>query len=362
MSPSPNKDKKRRVNSHALAFPRLDLEAPGSEDEEEYLEVNSSFVDESPAKAPTNGRSYPQLFEESSLSVDLFGTKGSQESRLEDGKAPKNKPQKAVKSSTLLNSFPQPSSRDSADILQERPNRSGLKQQLNNNAAKSEASSNRTSVKRAYSDEDNDGAIRKASSGGKSSLIPPSPPPSANSQSFHIPGKTQAKSASNRKKAKVDEKSTDNDSDDLEMFKSQAKFRILDHKATRRQHAAAGPEEDDVTSDSDPILAYARFAMPHVSSQTRNPEEDPVEIDLPDELRRVLALQSDDSKKQVSEEDRLVKGLLFGRRTTHYDPKKGGEIWDIGEDYHEDGSEGNAYTEGEEDWEGEPVPWEVGEL
>jgi hypothetical protein len=41
----------------------------------------------------------------------------------------------------------------------------------------------------------------------------------------------------------------------------------------------------------------------------------------------------------------------------HYDPAKGGEIWDVGEEDQvwED-------TEGEDDWEGEGVPWEVGEL
>ncbi|KIM47822.1 hypothetical protein M413DRAFT_439502 [Hebeloma cylindrosporum] len=66
---------------------------------------------------------------------------------------------------------------------------------------------------------------------------------------------------------------------------------------------------------------------------------------------------------QVSEEDRLVKGLLYGRRMTHYDPMKGGEIWDVGEDHQLISEEGaQKYTEDEEDWEGEPVPWEMGEL
>ncbi|KAF8913045.1 hypothetical protein CPB84DRAFT_1760222, partial [Gymnopilus junonius] len=356
VSPSPNKDKRRRVTSQTLPFPRLDLRAPGSEDEEEYVEANSSFVDESPVKAPTNGRSYPKLFDESSLSVDLFGARGSQESKSEEAKAPKTKSKKPVKGS-LLKSFPQ-----TASTQEPSNHRTTLKQQqpLNKSAIESEISSNRSSMKRAYSDE-NDEAIQKPSAGQKLSLIPPSPPPSANSQSFHIAAKKQAKAASNRKKAKVDEKFTEIDSDDLETPKSQEKLRILDSKATRQQHIGTGPEDDDVTSDSDPILAYPRFATPHVPSQTRDLEEDPVEIDLPDELRRVLALQSADSRKQVSEEDRLVKGLLFGRRTTHYDPQKGGEIWDVGEDY-EDGGEENVYTEGEDDWEGEPVPWEVGEL
>ncbi|PPQ64503.1 hypothetical protein CVT26_002042 [Gymnopilus dilepis] len=338
VSPSPNKDKRRRVSSQTtLAFPRLNLDAPGSDKEEEQDEEDLPFVDESPVKVPANGRTYPKLFGESSLAVDLFGTKDSQGTRLEDSKAPTKRALKIVKTSSRLTSFLQPAKRDSTGSTQ-------------------------ASLKRAHSDGEDGEAVQKPAV-EKLPLIPPSPPPSTSSLPFHLQNKAQAKAASNRKKARVDDKMKESDSDDLETLKSQTKLRIVDRKATRRQLAAAAPEEDDVTSDSDPILAYARFATPHAPAQTHDDsEEGTVEIDLPDELRRVLALQPADSKKQHTEEDRLVKSLILGRRTTHYDPQKGGEIWDVGEDYHEDGSEGNAYTEGEEDWEGEPVPWEIGEL
>jgi len=57
-----------------------------------------------------------------------------------------------------------------------------------------------------------------------------------------------------------------------------------------------------------------------------------VEGNLPDELRRVLVLESLKSKKTEYEESMIVKRLLSGRRVVHYDLQKGGEIWGIGED------------------------------
>jgi hypothetical protein len=159
----------------------------------------------------------------------------------------------------------------------------------------------------------------------------------------------------------VDGEQAEDDSDELQ---SNGKLRIVGRNGTRLGHAGKGPDADYVSFETDPILGYARFSGPRVSPPNDAQQEaGNVEVDLPDKLRRVLALQSAGSKTQVSEEDRLVQGLLYGRRTTYYDPVKGGEIWDVGED-HQVISEERAYkyTEDEEDWEGEPVAWEVGEL
>jgi hypothetical protein len=158
---------------------------------------------------------------------------------------------------------------------------------------------------------------------------------------------------------KIDEKPDNHDSDDLEPT---ATLRIVHRKTTRPLHAVEGM--DDFKLDSDPIIGYTRFPALHPSSPiTDELHHGSVEIDLPDKLRSVLALRSSASKAQVSEEDQLVKGLLYGRRVTHYDPNKGGEIWDVGED--DLGSldeDRNRYADGEDEWESEPVPWEVGEL
>jgi hypothetical protein len=91
-------------------------------------------------------------------------------------------------------------------------------------------------------------------------------------------------------------------------------------------------------------------------------DDSQIEVDLPDKLRQVLALES--SKARDSQSERMVKSLLYGRRAGNYDPVKGGEIWDVGEDErrHDEEEDTRRDTEGEDDWEGEPVPWEVGEL
>jgi hypothetical protein len=79
-------------------------------------------------------------------------------------------------------------------------------------------------------------------------------------------------------------------------------------------------------------------------------------VHLPDKFRRVLAISP--SRSQNHTEERVVRGLLYGDRVGHYDPSRGGDIWDAGET--DEGALGDA--EAEDDWEGEPVSWEVGEL
>jgi hypothetical protein len=67
-----------------------------------------------------------------------------------------------------------------------------------------------------------------------------------------------------------------------------------------------------------------------------------------------------------------VDQLIYGARRGNYDPSKGGEIWGVGEFEDEERDEfaldaGHSRTtrgvyDDEDDWEGEGVPWEVGEL
>ena len=226
----------------------------------------------------------------------------------------------------------------------------------------SKTSSSRSSTKRPFSDDEEVNEFDQPRA--KSPLIPPSPP----SNPSNRPGKHKpklkgrnAKGNASQKKLKLNGEHAEDDSDELQ---SNGKLRIVGRDGTRLGHAGKGPDEDYVSFETDPILGYARFSGPRASSPNGAQQEDGnVEIDLPDQLRRVLALQSAGSKLQVSEENRLVKGLLYGWRTSYYDPMKGGEIWDVGEDHQVISEEGaQKYTEDEEDWEGEPVPWETGEL
>lgn len=176
-------------------------------------------------------------------------------------------------------------------------------------------------------------------------LIPPSPPPPDSSK---YSGKGKAKAAPvGRKKAKL---LRDAGSEGEESVEDEIQVKELDPLAHIPQtkpyvdpdfdeevHWRTRPRSDDLADTDSSSLDPGKF-----------------EVNLPDELQRVLAISPDAVKRDV-EEEKVVRGLLYGSRETHYDPSKGGEIWDVGEDSeHADGTE--------EDWEGEPVPWEVGEL
>lgn len=373
VSPSPSKEKRRRMSSQTtLSFPRLNLDVHSDDEQEGSMEADSSFVDNSPVKAPKTGKSFPALFEHDMAPVDLFGVKSNLEimnvasSKPTDGNKksiqPVTRRKPPARASNLINTarVPFASGDIEASDISVPPTRS---QDIINQRARSEGSSNRSSMKRALS-EDIDNGIAFDAPRAKSPHLPPSPPPATNQLTYNKTGKSKSHlkgKSKSRKKSKLDgEPMEDYDSDGQE---SKAKFKMVRRHATRPQYAIRRHDEDGVVSDSDPNLGHTRFAPPRAatpsSSQLKGGD---VEIDLPEQLRSVLALDSIPNS-QVSDEDRLVKGLLYGRRVAHYDPSKGGEIWDIGEnDDHDPDDEHPRYAEGEDDWEGEPVPWEVGEL
>ena len=68
VSPSPNKEKRRRVGSQlSLPFANLGVLTAHSDDDDDgddAGEANSSFVDDSPVKAPAGSKSFKLLFEE----------------------------------------------------------------------------------------------------------------------------------------------------------------------------------------------------------------------------------------------------------------------------------------------------------
>ncbi|KAF9477531.1 hypothetical protein BDN70DRAFT_881101 [Pholiota conissans] len=375
VSPSPNKDKRRRVSSQTtLPFPRVNLDNNMSDEDEPPLDADSSFVDNSPVKPPVTGRLFPSLFEKDTLPTDLFGIKAnqglmnldSQKATNRVNKPANNAPRKNStiqwSASTKSNGTVNATNKDIKSLAQpRRSNSPSFTLDGNGRSTPSEVSSKRSSGKRALSDEEMDEADQQFAARSRSPLIPPSPPPASNSQ-INRPAKSRlqsTKGAKSRKKAKVGSQPADDDDDESDELEPQGKLRIVGRNALRSKNTAHQIDEDGAMSEQDPILGCPRFATPHAASpHTAQQEDGVVEIDLPEQLRSVLALDS--SAARVSEEDRLVKGLLYGRRITHYDPDKGGEIWDVGEDVRD--VEHEKYTEGEDDWEGEPVPWEVGEL
>jgi hypothetical protein len=164
--------------------------------------------------------------------------------------------------------------------------------------------------------------------------------------------------AKGKKKARIDEQST-SDTDGLELF---PKLKIVNRHSTHLKQTGAGLQNQGEVDgwDSDPSLARTRFEEPRAASPDTAGGH--VEVNLPEKLRRVLALESVALQSKIPNEDKLVKDLLYGRRTTHYYPNKGGEIWDVGEDLASIEGEIIRNPGEEEDWEGEPVPWEIAEL
>lgn len=370
VSPSPIKDKRRRIASQTtIPFPRLTLDAPSSDDDKDApAEADSSFVDNSPVKPSTN-KFFPRLFQEE---VEKHA-----EANADGCLAVRNNPlikktnDVGKSKATQQGDISRSASRGPAitKVESKIQQKAETLQLLNVDAGLEslKTSSSRSSTKRPFSDDEEVSEIDQLPPPrAKSPLIPPSPPSNSNS-TFNRPAKNRPKlkgrtikGNASQKKLKLNGEQAEDDSDE---FQSNRKLKIVGRNGTRLGHAGKGPDEDYVSFETDSILGYARFSGLRASSPNDAQQEDGnVEIDLPDQLRRVLALQSAGSKMQVSEEDRLVKGLIYGRRTSYYDSMKGGEIWDVGEDHQVISEGAHKYTEDEEDWEGEPVPWETGEL
>ncbi|CAL1695141.1 unnamed protein product [Somion occarium] len=200
--------------------------------------------------------------------------------------------------------------------------------------------------------------------------LPPSPPPTSKAGA-QAKGKGKAKAlqsvaAISRKKARLLKELGDSEDDDAENeddSNEDANVKVVDWSWRHRHLSRDGSEPAPAGSDED-YDPTSRLLHPQASSTSFAPPvstevEGTCEINLPSDLQRVLALSPTHTNALVRDkaEEKVVKELLYGSREMHYDPKRGGIIWDVGEDDQSEGVEG-----GEDDWEGEPVPWEVGEL
>lgn len=150
------------------------------------------------------------------------------------------------------------------------------------------------------------------------------------------------------------------ETDDDEMNPIKDNVKVID----RPRFLRTTPVDDESGQDLDPIFSFPHRGMPHgeqppaldIDLHNARPTQ---QVDLPERLLRVLALESVEMEAQKIDEEKVVQNLMYGRRLGHYDPGKGGEIWDVGED--EAGDVISSRPE-EDDWEGEPIPWAVGEL
>ncbi|KAF9040431.1 hypothetical protein BDZ89DRAFT_1060517 [Hymenopellis radicata] len=342
VSPSPVKQKRQRLVSDEPppSFSTDDNTMVDDDEDDVFTDAgNSSFVDDSPVK----GGSFKLLFSDATTakatSKPLFPPPAPSSDRLrsnskdtehEDGRRSSKGPPRVKSERLFSNIFPAAS--------QTRQPRSGSRQE---NTYR-EVTAPQTSRKRALSLSDEE----PSEEGPRTSvpvLVPPSPPPPDTLKRPVGPHKGKGKGATNdRKKAKLFIPDSDNEDDDDDQVND---IQVIVHTRTRSPHAEHSSDGDDM------LLPHSKRTQDDILGPI---ESDRFEVDLPDKLRQVLAFSPNDSKARVHE-GRMLDGLLYGRRTEHYDASKGGEIWDVGEDESEQMSD-------EEDWEGEPIPWQAGEL
>lgn len=341
--------------------------------------MDTSFVTDSPVKLPAGGKSFKLLFDESSAPINTG---------LLNGKAPIGRTKSTTKSGSLFGTAALSNVDDDMEWGIEDNDLGEAKSKipvngklfpgngLANESKPVKATSSRvdppakksplkrTSAKRPLSDTEMVGIEEAASTG--QALLPPSPPPTDMPAQTKGKGKAKPKSNVRRKKAKISDSDGEADDDELDI-----PVKIVDRTHARRFKQPAPGAENDLDFDADPILGYTRHVVPQTDTTAAlDVEQDggdttgTFEVDLPEKLRQVLALESAEAEARDSREERVFKGLLYGKRSSHYDPIKGGDIWDAGEDDVRVDEEGvvRRDTEGEDDWEGEPVPWEVGEL
>ncbi|KAK7468687.1 hypothetical protein VKT23_003190 [Stygiomarasmius scandens] len=324
VSPSPNKEKRRRVHSQTtLPFPRQSADLSSSDEDAPA----NSFVGDSPVKASTTAKSFSMLFDEPT---------GSKSALSRSKTAPSG--------SGLFGSFSRADSEDDLDGVLGK----SRKKVVNGRSIPVESkASSRSSAKRGLSESDVENEKQTSDTGLV--LVPPSPPAEPSS---YRPPKDGKRSNNSRKKAKLG----GDESSDTEMH-SGDEVKVVVGRQLRVQHA----QDDDEDLESEPILRYFRPLDSIASgsqSQSERQDQGSFEVQLPDKLRDILALSStSESKSYDLPEEKVIEGLLYGRRTTHYDPSRGGEIWGVGDSEQVDND-----AKDEEDWEGEPVPWEIGEL
>ncbi|KAF7799315.1 hypothetical protein EIP86_010547 [Pleurotus ostreatoroseus] len=423
VSPSPVKEKRARVFSQTLStFARHSTLAFHSDDsgeddavrtaEEAPPDVEETFFN-SPVKRPPDGKQFRSLFEEApvtqqddpahpprqplsrtktaTLAAGPFGGEPKKKARVRafspemDDVVTPDEPiggsgkikaldlslnGKPEKRKSLKNGFPRAVLPGKDDLWDVAPGTQSTSASSNGSQAGPSKQGATATRKRPLSEGPMDisGELILEPEPSLPHLLPPSPPPleakSASRYGNKGKGKGKGLPAGSRKKAKMlEELASGEEDEDSTEDDDQVKELPWSWNA-RTAHITEGsiPIEPTAGTDSEPEFDPTLYRPAPISAPD-SPVSGEFEVDLPEDLKRVLALSPHRTQKDALEEERIARELLYGRRETHYDPNRGGEIWDVGEISDEEGEENTKKAlSDEEDWEGEPVPWEVGEL
>ncbi|KAH9065670.1 hypothetical protein EDB87DRAFT_870000 [Lactarius vividus] len=377
VSPSPVKEKRQRILPDTLPFPKMDLlNAEDSDDSDPAVAelADSSFVADSPMKRLPKGGAFKLLFEGGA--GDVVTQEGPSRSR----KVPSNsglglfgsKSQRARSMSTSSDSetlsdnhqAPEMKASDGNSVKYGAKTRiekclhpNGPASRKKNHFGAMELtepkqviqadrtvgySQDITATKPSLADTESDSRDTLCPN-HRPALLPPSPPP-AGSSSAHV-GKRKAKGPI-AKRTKVPEDSGCEDEDGADVH---VKIREWSWQLRKSSRAT-----DTLAEDLDPVLSFGAHDRQSSPGPMIDDTPGDIVINLPDDLRRLLAISP--SKAQPTRDVGVVRGVLYGERTSNYDAQRGGDIWGVGEV--DDANDSQA----EDDWEGEPVPWETGEL
>lgn len=320
VSPSPTKEKRRRLDHSSGYHSSSDDEGNGFASRRDALDSEPLFA-QSPVKAPAGSKAFRSLFEDASKHVPAF-----------------------------------PAVLASAHALHKPPRNSQLKSQLfpsraSTPQAPSTASSSRPQSTPSSDLDDDDvfqdnpspsvtpSVPQQPSTSSHPSLLCPSPPPPDTSRAV---AKLKGKGKSRARASQFQEDEDDEAQVDLGQVK------LYSQQAHRKRDSG---DEDELLRGS-----LGRVNLEDDPPQPSAPDDSLVQVQVPDRLMDVLYI-SGDSRSEADHRDRVYRSLVLGTREEHYNASRGGEVWDAGED-----DENDAGTEGEDDWEGEPVPWESGEL
>ena len=377
VSPSPVKEKRQRVLPDALSFPKFSALATEDSDNDDQTaeQADSSFVADSPMKpTPSKGGAFKLLFEGGAGDVTtqgrrvrspmdpvdtrhgLFRSKSRRErsmSRSSGSESPSDNHQTLKMKSSEGNPIKDSTTSRTAKRLF--PNRFG-KNDLFGAAEPSETTRQAiqtghmenpqgiTSAKRSLADTESD-APDPLYPNHRSALLPPSPPPASSSSAYTSTRKGKAKGPI-RKRPKLPEDSGDEDEGGTDLH-----VKVREWSWQRRETSRATELSDE---ELDHILDLSAHDRPSSPGPMNEYTPGDFEVNLPEDLRSLLAISP--SKAHTTRDVSMVRGVLYGERTSSYDARRGGAIWEVGEI-------GEASdSQAEDDWEGEPVPWETGEL
>ena len=210
-------------------------------------------------------------------------------------------------------------------------------------------------------DEDEGWSVATATAAGPIAvlgLLPPSPPPAKENEQLQkqqqqqrLQWKGKSKTATGKLKKKAKIVPSEGTSGEEYNAVEELAWKPVGPLKRRSQVANIDDAEPDLELELEDPIVVAHSKAKLVLRVEEPEQEGDFEIDLPDQLKDILAL-APSSKSSREDEETIVRNLLAGKR--EFLSKV--EIWAAGEvpETQDDG--------GDDDWDGEPVGWWEAEL